>query len=1583
MQRALTRVAVVQLAYHPAIVVERRSPLEDPLYRAGVPDPLLPESGTVPEPLKPRLDALRRRIRELYIGQLLKRVSAILGACRAFNVHVVVLPEYSVPWEILPDLADAAGAMVVVAGSHTVDRAARRSGVYEKLGLSTGSLPAMGQSVCPVLHRGRLLALQPKLNPGSGEQGSMRSGETWTPVAMPDGVPGPLGVLLGPDFLLRDNGRHQTLVAEPMAACPLLAVPSLTPHYSLPELSGRSIRDEARRAGRPVLYANGSEEGGSSILLPGDVKLRDLRSFPEHAGYLEPDDEGAVIADVSLGDERGSGRTAGGRALVPVAEATLVYRTHPVAEAYAQWLEAMAPLFARDDDEALDAIVFRMEGGARDLLLNAGALPGAQARDRRLKRLLGELDRVTSVEEIRQFTREIVLPPDVLPFWALSAALARGAADEVFDWLKLKEARSAGFGEVEALLRGEAEKIIADASSWTRAGMETLGTLAQSVRWTPDPDAKGPPSEARVRVVLPAWIDPAVLGTRRQAGFLFDFRSRPDDFSSAAREGSQPPAARDRSSPRGRGKAARESASPLDYSEAHLSVAEELYLLAVAEGAERVGVIGVRPEKSHAQSGRTFDNPVLLILSSQGERWVVREAGRSPWLETKWNEVSAGLAEAGLGEVALDSIPDDQYRERITAQLDRFAGARAMVSSFRKQRLREVSGQFVEPSVMDEAAHAERPILDALDAWLASDEQTALVLGKLGSGKSTSLAVWAQMRWEARSGPRPILANLAGAPRRMDAETLLLEAAELPDTRSSRAALRLLIRRRLLIPCFDGFDEIAPRLDVADLAGRLSSLVDVARGGGKVIVTSHDKGSGEGEPSRSSIEIAIAQALASSAGLRRLVVQPFDDEHVKSLVTQIAESRRGQGGSPRAAEDTLARIAQTYDLRDLVSKPLELGMVLATIDRIEPGSKIGVADLYEAYLARWLDETRSGDPQCFTDTQKVELAESLADQLWRSGRAACTWKELSQSVRARLAEHLPIDTPPPAALQELQRGAFFLCEPDDRYRFAHTSFLEYFVARAIVHTVALRPKDVLDTMPITPEVAIFVGEILRRQGDPKASAAVRRMQGWLAGQVLEAWSPEGREVVSARAEALQSTALAAANAVRLLLQLGRWAKEAGGFIPEGADLRGVRMIGEDLRGASLVRAHLEEAHLSGADLSGANLTGARLDRARLNGARLDGAIFAGASLRGTDFTQSEAHGANLKGADFTDAVLRAFVTLNPFRPGPALTDADTLPGREPVINNLLALLESRSPAVLRGPRRSGKTSLLHHIARRLASPARRVRRITLEGSQIRTADDLAVLLEPSLKTDPAPAESFRAMLREERSSVLLLDEMANLKDADLSVFAWLRAIGQEEASVLYAGSFWDFVLVIERAAAAHGSPFGNDVTPVNLGSIPEADAVRFLVENAPHDVPMKEDLTARWIIELCGPWPFYLQVMGHAVVQAVRAGDRLALVERRGVSDLYEQRLLLDRDPVFRGRWAELPERARRILRPASGSASATPVKDLPAYKDLARDDKKVLRDTGLCNPLGQWLEDRPFFEWIRRSADDDEGESHGWAPSA
>jgi predicted amidohydrolase len=138
--------------------------------------------------------------------------------------------------------------MVVVAGTHCVDRAARQSGIYRALGMETP--PDLGTSVCPVLHQGLLLALSPKLNAARPEQGAMQPGKAWRPVELPDGIPGPLGVMICLDFLYREGEAHRVLVGEGLDACRFLAVPSLTPHYTLDEFAARPGRRRGGTAAR-------------------------------------------------------------------------------------------------------------------------------------------------------------------------------------------------------------------------------------------------------------------------------------------------------------------------------------------------------------------------------------------------------------------------------------------------------------------------------------------------------------------------------------------------------------------------------------------------------------------------------------------------------------------------------------------------------------------------------------------------------------------------------------------------------------------------------------------------------------------------------------------------------------------------------------------------------------------------------------------------------------------------------------------------------------------------------------------------------------------------------------------------------------------------------------------------------------------------------------------------------------------------------------------------------------------------------------------------------------------------------------
>jgi S-DNA-T family DNA segregation ATPase FtsK/SpoIIIE len=319
-------------------------------------------------------------------------------------------------------------------------------------------------------------------------------------------------------------------------------------------------------------------------------------------------------------------------------------------------------------------------------------------------------------------------------------------------------------------------------------------------------------------------------------------------------------------------------------------------------------------------------------------------------------------------------------------------------------------------------------------------------------------------------------------------------------------------------------------------------------------------------------------------------------------------------------------------------------------------------------------------------------------------------------------------------------------------------------------------------------------------------------------------------------------------------------------------------------------------------------------------------------------------------------------------------------GREEVFAWLLDRHASRTSVVLRGPRRAGKSWIKDELAARLRTRgATNVHSLSLSPPEGRVdrADDIAVLLgsdSPYGTThDMSPARALRDQARRCRDTtdplVFLLDEVGRLMLYNPVAVSWLRDLSQAGAWLVYFGTEKDWRSAVRWALEAPGSSFGNDVNTYELGPWPERTAMTFLQGTAANlgvDIPSG---TGEEILKAVGTWPYYLQVVGDALVQARRRNELAPLSDHGALRRLIEDRLIDGCTDVFEGRWKEIGAAGRSALRDASDASQELPAEPGVGPDRLTPAQRDDLRTVGLLRPGDTWLDDRPFFTWIRRNA--------------
>jgi hypothetical protein len=131
--------------------------------------------------------------------------------------------------------------------------------------------------------------------------------------------------------------------------------------------------------------------------------------------------------------------------------------------------------------------------------------------------------------------------------------------------------------------------------------------------------------------------------------------------------------------------------------------------------------------------------------------------------------------------------------------------------------------------------------------------------------------------------------------------------------------------------------------------------------------------------------------------------------------------------------------------------------------------------IYRHYTNKWLirDEYRG----IMSIGLKKTLTECLAKKLWSTDAESIHWKDLIQFISQTSTDiKLPKDTE--TITNEIRTASFLISGDEGLLSFAHTSFLEYFLASYIVANIDRDACTILQTKPLSELTLRFLSDLL-------------------------------------------------------------------------------------------------------------------------------------------------------------------------------------------------------------------------------------------------------------------------------------------------------------------------------------------------------------------------------------------------------------------------------------------------------------------------------------------------------------------------
>jgi hypothetical protein len=526
-----------------------------------------------------------------------------------------------------------------------------------------------------------------------------------------------------------------------------------------------------------------------------------------------------------------------------------------------------------------------------------------------------------------------------------------------------------------------------------------------------------------------------------------------------------------------------------------------------------------------------------------------------------------------------------------------------------------------------------------LSRWLADPSKEHIsVLGEFGTGKTwlTLHYAWvlAQRYREAKAAgttrPRlPLIVPLRDYAKAVSVESLFSEFLFRKHDigiKSYRVFDELNRLGKFLL-IFDGFDEMAARVDRQSMIDNFWQLASVVVPGSKAILTcrsEHFPNEGEGRE-------LLGAKLESSLGIHNETPPQFE---VLELLT-LSDAKIRQLLEYRSDAATASLILENQDLLELARRPIMSELILDALPEIEEGRDLSLTRIYMYAIRRKMTRDIK-DERTFTSlADKMFFLCELSWDMFVSNRLSVNYKEFPETIMKCFGDRIGDRGDLDHWRYDMLGQTILIRDADGDYRPAHRSFLEFFAAyRAMAHLGILHP-DYLEMIDMaSPEGHQKFGWdeyfLSDREGDMSTGGFHRSdVQSLITAIGSAMWTPAMAQMMR---EMVDETVVLPDFVVDTLGELA------------GTPAEDILGLADNLARLVILA---DKNVFAGRRMDGVTFAGAALDYGSDSGLNLSGA-----SLRGVNFSRSDLENVNMRGADLSSADFTGvrFFPGEPFAP---------------------------------------------------------------------------------------------------------------------------------------------------------------------------------------------------------------------------------------------------------------------------------------------------------------------------------------------